>query len=99
MGNNDYEHLFGFATEAFMLDWAVAQFYEYANTVVTDKREIVVNEYRDVEGCCDLCYTEDVRMTFEYGGATLWYKGIVTIAGGSRDFAPDYDPFDVDTPH
>lgn len=98
MNTNDYEHFFGFASEAFMLDWVVAQFDTFANTIVKDKRDIVVTEDWEGEGCCELCYSEEVHMTFRYQDAALWYKGVVTVSRGYRDFVPDYDPFDVDTP-
>lgn len=98
MSNNDYEHFFGFACERFMLDWAAVQFDREANTFVSDVREIVVTEEWESEECCGSCYTEDVWMKFEYQDASLWYKGKVTVTDGVRDFVPDYEFFDVDTP-
>lgn len=98
MCDNNGEYFFGFADEAAMLDWVVTQFAEHANTVVRDVRDIVVSEDRNIEGCCELCYSEDVFMKFMYEDVALKYKGTVSVASGYRDFNPNYYPWDVDAP-
>lgn len=70
------EDYFGHDTEDEFLDWASVQFKEHRDVTVADKSEMVyefVIVYQD--GCCDLCYSENVRVLLNYQGASLVFTG------------------------
>lgn len=89
---------FGFATRDDFIDWAVGQFKEHAGIVVTDKSEIIYQEETEEDGCCEICYSIDVRVKVLYGEASLSYKGYCSYNGDDLSFTADYDPWDVDIP-
>jgi hypothetical protein len=80
------------------MDWAVGQFKEHAGVVVTDKSAMIYDEETEQDGCCEICYTEDVRVEVQYEGAVLKYKGYYSYNGDDLSFTADYDPWDVDRP-
>lgn len=72
----EIEDYFGHDTEDEFLDWASVQFKEHRDVEVTDKSEMVyqfVSLYTD--GCCDLCYSESVRVQLDYKGVALVFTG------------------------
>ena len=93
--NNEW---FGFATRDDFMDWAVGQFKEHANVVVTDKSAMIYLEEIEQDGCCEICYTEDVRVEVQYGEASLKYKGYSSYSGDDLSFTADLDPWDVTAP-
>lgn len=72
----EIEDYFGHATEDGFLDWASVQFKEHRDVEVTDKSEMVY-QFVSVssEGCCELCYSEDVRVFLSYKDVTLNFSG------------------------
>lgn len=94
-GNDDW---FGFATRDDFMDWAVAQFKEYTGVVVTDKSAMIYDEETEQDGCCEICFTINVRVKVLYGDASLSYKGYYSYSGDDLTFNGDYDPWDVDVP-
>ena len=86
MDYNDY--YFGFATRDDFMDWAVGQFLEHAGVVVTDKSAMIYDEETETDGCCEICYTVNVRVE-------VIYDGYYSYSGDSLMFSSDYVPVDV----
>lgn len=95
MSYNSSDDWFGFATRDDFMDWAVGQFKEHADIVVTDKSAMIYDEETETDGCCEICYTIDVRVEVIYDGAAIRYKGYYSYSGDSLVFSSDYVPIDV----
>jgi hypothetical protein len=98
MSYSSSDDWFGFATRDDFMDWAVGQFKEHAGVVVTDKSAMIYDEETEQDGCCEICYTENVRVEVQYECAVLKYKGYYSYNGDDLSFTADYDPWDVDVP-
>jgi hypothetical protein len=94
----DYNDFYGFATRDEFMDWAVAQFKEHAGIVISDKSAMIYDEETEQDGCCEICYTVDVRVVVRYEDAALKYKGYYSYSGDDLVFRGDDYPWDVDVP-
>lgn len=77
MSNMEFngDDYFGFDTEAEFLTWAVNEFKSEANVDVTDVSEISMSfKISGQDGCCELCYSEDVNLRLSYKDASLNYQ-------------------------
>lgn len=67
---------FGHSTEAEFLSWAVRQFKEHTDIEVKDKSEMTYKfEVVEQDGCCEICYTEDVRVEVQHDDTVIIFSG------------------------
>jgi hypothetical protein len=77
---------FGHVTETEFLNWAVGQFKEHADVIVTDKSEMTYKfELGEQDGCCEICYTEDASVDVKYEDTILGFVGYYSYEGGSSN--------------
>lgn len=67
---------FGFASEADLLAWGSSEFLARLDVLVEDVSVITFfTKLVSQDGCCELCYSEEVRLVLGYAGSRLSYLG------------------------
>lgn len=59
---------------------------------------MIYDEETEQDGCCELCYTVDVRVKVRFGEASMTFRGYYSYSGDDLVFEGDDYPWDVDVP-